>query len=212
MLTVYIICAVLGGGLMLLSAFGGLTGDTDFSTDVDASLDVDHEIDFDHDLSTTELASELPHLDVDLTSGFTAHDFWLAFLSMRFFTYFAGTFGILGLALTFMTGMTEPFIGLIGAGVSFGVGYGGSLLFRYLKAEGVTSGVTKGDYIGVLGKTTVAISGSQPGKVRIRIKDDTLDMMALSEKGTDIARGEEIVVVGLDGNHVRVAPKGDYLD
>ena len=197
---------------MLLSAFGGLTGDTDFSTDVDGSLDVDHEIDFDHDLSTTELASELPHLDVDLTSGFTAHDFWLAFLSMRFFTYFAGTFGILGLALTFMTGMTEPFIGLIGAGVSFGVGYTGSLLFRYLKAEGVTSGVTKGDYIGVLGKTTVAISGSQPGRVRIRIKDDTLDMMALSEKGTDIARGEEIVVVGLDGNHVRVAPKGDYLD
>ena len=86
------------------------------------------------------------------------------------------------------------------------------MAFRYLKVEGVTSGITKDDYIGVLGNTLVGISGSQPGKVRIRIKNDTIDMIALSEQGKEIAKGEEIVVVGLEGDRVRVAPKGDFLD
>lgn len=215
--TIYIVCAVVGGGLMLMSALGGLMHgdlDVDHSLDVDHDLDVSggHEIDFDHDLSTTELASELPHLDFSMSGGFGAHDFWLAFLSMRFFTYFAGTFGVLGLMLTLFSSWVEPTIVFVCAATAFAIGYGGSLVFRYLKAEGVTSGITKDDYIGVLGSTLVGISGSQPGKVRIRIKNDTIDMIALSEQGKDIAKGEEIVVVGLEGDRVRVAPKGDFLD
>jgi len=223
MLTVYIICAVIGGGLMLLSAIGGLMHgglDVDHSLDVDHGFDVGHDldlaggggIDFDHDLSVTEAASELPHVDINLSSGFGAHDFWLAFVSMRFITYFSGTFGVLGLALHYFSSMPEALIPFVSALVALGVGYSGSLLFRYLKAEGVTSGVTKHDYVGVLGRTLVAIRESQPGKVRIRIKNDTLDMIALSEGGKEIAKGEEIVVVGLEGDKVRVMPRGELTD
>ena len=223
MLALYIVCAVIGGGLMLLSAFGGLMHggfDADHSLDVDHGFDPGHDldmagghnIDFDHDLSTTEAVSEVPHVHVDLDHGFGAHDFWLAFVSMRFVTYFTGTFGVLGLALTWWSGLHPFMIGLVSVVVAFFVGYCGSLLFRYLKAEGVTSGVTKDDYIGVLGSTLVPIRESQPGKVRIRIKDDTIDMLALSESGKEIAKGEEIVVTGLDGDHVRVMPKGELTD
>jgi membrane-bound ClpP family serine protease len=72
--------------------------------------------------------------------------------------------------------------------------------------------VTEHDYIGVLGRTLVPVRPSQPGKVRVSIKGDTLDLIALSEGDKEIASGEEIVVVGLEGDRVRVAPKGDYLD
>lgn len=223
MLTVYLICAIVGGGLMLLSALGGIMHggiDVDHSLDVDHGFDIGHDmdlaggggIDFDNDLSTTEAMSEMPHVGASLDSGFGAHDFWLAFISMRFVTYFAGTFGFLGLALHYWTSMSPMLIPFVSAGVAIMVGYCGSLLFRYLKAEGVTSGVEKHDYIGVLGKTLVAIRESQPGKVRIRIKNDTLDMIALSEGGKEIKKGEEIVVVGLEGDQVRVMPKGDLLD
>jgi membrane-bound ClpP family serine protease len=92
------------------------------------------------------------------------------------------------------------------------LGYGGSLLFRHLKSEGETSGVTAHDYVGAMGRTLVGIKGAQPGKVRVSIKGDTIDMIALSEGEKEIAMGEEIVVVGLEGDRVRVAPKGDYLD
>ncbi len=210
MLTVYIVCAVLGGGLMVLSAFGGVFhGDVGGGHDV--SFDADHEIDFQHDLASTDVdhSMDLSH-DVDL--GFGASDFWLAFMSMRFVTYFMGIFGIFGLVLMYFGNMSGTTSGVVSALVALVLGYGGALLNRYLKVEGETSGVTRDDYVGVLGRTTVPIRASQPGKVRVSIKGDVIDMIALSEGDKDIAMGEEIVVVGLEGDKVRVAPKGDYLD
>ncbi len=210
MLTIYIVCAVLGGGLMVLSALGGVFHG-DVSTDHDVSFDADHQIDFQHDLATHV---DHPSVDLshDLDIGFAASDFWLAFMSMRFVTYFVGIFGIFGLVLTFFSGLSQTSIAVYTALVALVLGYGGALLNRYLKVEGETSGVTEHDYVGALGRTTVPIRGSQPGKVRVSIKGDTIDMIALSEGEKEIAMGEEIVVVGLEGDKVRVAPKGDYLD
>jgi membrane protein implicated in regulation of membrane protease activity len=169
------------------------------------------ELSVDHDVS-----GEADHGGIDvhheLDAAFGAGDFWLAFVSLRFLTYFTGIFGIFGIVLTFLTGLGPTSVGLLSLVFALVLGYGGSLLTRYLKVEGETSGVTDGDYIGALGRSLVAIRGSQPGKVRVSIKGDTIDMIALSEGEKDIAMGEEIVVVGLEGDRVRVAPKADYLD
>jgi membrane protein implicated in regulation of membrane protease activity len=211
MLTLYIVCAVVGGGLMLLSALGGvLHGDLGGGHEVE--VDTGHEIDFQHDIAATDV----DHPSIDIAGshdvGWEAGDFWLAFVSMRFLTYFVGIFGIFGLVLTWFSELGPTSVALFSALVAFVLGYGGSLLFRYLKVEGETSGVTEHDYVGVLGRTLVGIRPSQPGKVRVSIKGDTLDLIALSEGEKEIAAGEEIVVVGLEGDRVRVAPKGDYLD
>ncbi len=210
MLTVYIVCAVLGGGLMVLSALGGVFHG-DVSTDHDVSFDADHQIDFQHDLASTD-ADHSIDLHHDLDVGFGPSDFWLAMMSVRFLIYFAGIFGLMGTALTLFTGMSSGMVLFVSILFGTVIGYGGSLLFRYLRAEGETSGVTSNDYVGALGRTLVAIKAAQPGKVRVSIKGDTIDMIALSEGEKEIAMGEEIVVVGLEGNLVRVAPKGDYLD
>jgi membrane protein implicated in regulation of membrane protease activity len=212
MLTLYIVCAVLGGGLMLVSALGGMFHG-DLSLDHGPDFDAGHQIDFSHDIATTatdvDHHLELPHaIDV----GWTNSDFWLAFVSMRFVTYFTGIFGITGTVLSLVTDMSGLTVALVSLLFGFVLGYGGSLLFRHLKSEGETSGVTAHDYIGALGRTLVGIKGSQPGKVRVSIKGDTIDMIALSEGEKEIGMGEEIVVVGLEGDRVRVAPKGDYLD
>jgi membrane protein implicated in regulation of membrane protease activity len=210
MLTLYIVCAVVGGGLMLLSALGGVFH-LDLGGGHEASLEADHQIDFGHDLSSTGGHSiEVAGHDVD--AGFGLGDVWLAFVSMRFVTYFAGIFGISGLSLTLFTGLAAAAVAFYSFGFAFVIGYGGALLFRYLRVEGETSGVTADDYIGAMGTALVKVLPSQPGKVRVCIKGDTLDLIALPEGEKEIAQGEEIVVVGVEGNTFRVAPKGDYLD
>ena len=197
---------------MLLSALGGvLHGEVPGGHDVD--FDADHQIDFEHDIASTDVdhsGIELSHDALDV--GFGAGDFWLAFVSMRFVTYFVGIFGIFGLLLTWFSNLGPTGVALFSALTALVLGYGGALLFRYLKVEGETSGVTEHDYIGALGLALVAIKGAQPGKVRVSIKGDTLDLIALSEGEKEIAKGEEIVIVGLEGNQVRVAPKADYLE
>jgi membrane protein implicated in regulation of membrane protease activity len=211
MLTLYIVCAVIGGGLMALAAFGGIFHG-DVGMDHDVSLDTDHQIDFAHDLASTDVDHGAIEIASSLDTGFDAGDFWLAFVSLRFLTYFTGIFGMFGLVLTWFTGIGPLGVAVWSAVVAFLLGYGGSLLNRYLKVEGETSGVTSNDYIGALGRTLVPVRASQPGKVRVSIKGDTLDLIALPEGERDIEIGEEIVVVGLEGDRVRVAPKGDYLD
>lgn len=211
MLTLYIVCAVVGGGLMILSALGGVFHG-DVPTDHDVSFDADHQIDFEKDISVVHVDHGAIDVHHEVDAGIGASDFWLAFLSVRFLTYFMGLFGIFGLLLTFLSDLSPTMVAWVSGGMAFLLGYGGALLYRYLKAEGETSGVTGRDYVGALGSTLVAIKASQPGKVRVRIKGDTLDMIALSENDKEIAKGEEIVIVGLEGDKVRVAPKADYLD
>lgn len=211
MLTLYIVCAVVGGGLMLLSAFGGIFHG-DVAVEHDVNFDADHTIDFQHDLASTDVdhgGLDAGH-HIDATLG--ASDFWLAFLSVRFVTYFMGVFGLFGLLFTFFSGLPQLTVTVISLISAFVIGYGGALVFRLLKNDGETSGVTSRDYVGALGSTLVPIKASVPGKVRVTIKGDVLDMLALSEGDKEIPRGEEIVVVGLEGDIVRVAPKGDYLD
>lgn len=196
---------------MLLSAIGGFFHG-DVSTDHDVALDTDHSIDFDHDLSTVDAHGGGIEVSHDVADGLAAGDFWLAFVSLRFLTYFSGIFGIFGVALTLWSDLAAGVVLTTSLAAGLVLGYGGSLAFRMLKAEGETSGVTTRDYVGALGRTLVGIRASQPGKVRVSIKGDTIDMIALSEGDKDIAPGEEIVVVGLEGDRVRVAPKADYLD
>ena len=216
MLAFYIIAGVVGGGLLLLSAFGALGGgDVDVGHDID--FDASHDIDFDHDLSATVGADHDFDPGFDASSDYIASDFhvsdvWLAFLSLRFWTYFIGTFGLVGMALTWLTGAADATVLMTSLVTGFVMGYGVSMVLRLLKKGQIHSGVTSQDFLGTQGKMIVSARGAQPGKVRLRIKHDIIDMLALSDKGSDIERGEEVVVIGLEGDRVRIARKTDILD
>ncbi|HXH59916.1 MAG TPA: NfeD family protein [Fimbriimonadaceae bacterium] len=211
MLPIYIVLGVIGGGLMIVSAVTGLFhGGVDL--DHSPALEADHQIDFQHDVSTTEVTSHTIEVLHTLDGGVGFHDFWLAFVSMRFVIYFMGVFGVMGMLLTFFTGWVEPAIFIWSAATALFIGYGGSFLYRMLGAEGVTSGVTASDYVGALGSVLVAPRNGALGKVRVTIKGDVLDLLALSEGEKGLEKGDEIVVVSLEGNKVLVAKRTDYLD
>ena len=116
------------------------------------------------------------------------------------------------MALTWLTGAADATVLMTSLVTGFVMGYGVSMVLRLLKKGQIHSGVTSQDFLGSQGKMIVSARGAQPGKVRLRIKHDIIDMLALSDKGSDIERGEEVVVIGLEGDRVRIARKTDILD
>ncbi|MCB0825823.1 MAG: DUF1449 family protein [Armatimonadetes bacterium] len=200
MLTFYIIATILGGGLVLLSALGGIGGGH-FDMDHDMSVDVNTDVDMDHDVSH----------DGDTVS--TDHfDFWLPFFSLRFWTYAFAAFGVFGLFLTFTKFAPEPMAAMISAGAGVLIGSLAAIAMRWINKSSVNSVVRESDFIGQEGKMSVTPRNGEPGKVRLEIKGEMIDMLAMPAEGFSVQQGEEVIVVGVDGTRVRVAKASDYLE
>lgn len=209
MLPLYIFCAVLGGGLVVLSALGGLSeglldgvdqgsdfaaGDIDYAHD----LGVAHGPDFDHHVETAK--------DFAPTS-----DFWLPFLSLRFWVYFLAGFGLVGTVLS-LTGLAAG-MAVLWIALGFGAVMGTAVawIMRALKLGEKDYSIREGDFLGVSGQLTVLPRNGEPGKVRMSIKGETIDMLALADSDHSLERGDEVVVVGMEGTRVRVARLADIM-
>lgn len=177
---------------MLLSAFGGVFGHHDVGTDGGGDVD-----------------SGSHSLEKSLDKG---GELWIPFLSLRFWTHFIGGFGVLGTVLNFTGHGAEPLAGLVSAGVGLGLGLGAAWVFRLLQKEQIDASTKADDFLGVAGTLSVAARGNDPGKVRVTVRGDIIDMLALSDSGQDLSAGEEVVIVGIEGDKARVLRKGDILN
>jgi len=190
MLAIYLVTAIIGLGLIVFSALGGLA----------EGVDVDHSADADlsHDLDS--------HVDGPIS------DFWLPFFSLRFWIYLIGGFGGFGLILTLM-GINEQPLQLIAASVvGLIVGTGAAVTMRLIQKSHSNSSVSDRDFVGLIAKVLVAPIDANPGKIRLEIKNETIDVLALPLEGHTIASGDQVVVVSVDGAHVTVANAEKYLD
>jgi membrane protein implicated in regulation of membrane protease activity len=189
MLTFYIIAAIVGGGLVIVSALFG--GETDHSVEHDAPGD-------------------LGSSDVDVHHG---HDFhmsevlhWVPFLSLRFWTYFLMSFGLIGVILRLATDVPEPMTAWLAAGSGFAIGLSAMVLLRLAaKMEGDSSTRTE-DLLGVQAKVVVTVRPDQMGKVRCRVKGDTLEFLALAHEEQTMEPGEDVVIVAIENDRARVVP------
>lgn len=189
MLVLYAVMALVGGGLVLLSAFGG----HDHHVDHGGSLDLQA----DHDA----------HIEVAHHGDVPASDVWVAFLSLRFWTYFATITGLLGLLLTLFTELSPTLV----AGTSFTTGFLGgllvALLIRYLQRAEGGSNIGVDDMIGADARVLVAIRPGEEGKVRCRVRGETIDMLAVFDGEHTIPAGSEVMIVSVEGSRARVEPK-----
>lgn len=177
MLAVYIVSAIIGGGLAIASAFGG-----------DHDHPGDHEFGHDHGG------------DVDHGGGFAD---WLPFFSLRFWTYFAFALGASGLLLTYVAKAGEPLTMGLSLGTAFVLG---TLVSVGMKALQKLSGpnVSEADLRGLVGKVLVPIRPGETGKIRAMQFGETIDFLALSEESNPIEAGEEVVIVSFDNNRALV--------
>ena len=199
MLGAYIVAAIVGGGLILFSALAGMEshgdiggGDFGHGGDVGHDAGVNHEVGHNHDSSAGTGA------------------LWLPFLTLRFWTYAVGTFGLIGLLLSLTKVSTEPLTMVVSVATGILMGTIAALLVRMLSRNENSSSVSDQDFLGALAKVSVPI-GALPGKVRTSVKGDIIDMVAVGENGEKFQQGEEVMIVGMEGNSARVVRKDDYL-
>lgn len=197
MLALYVVTGILGLGLIIVSAIGGL-GDHDFGTDHSAEIDhsADHSFDADHAHEVAASASEV----------------WLPFLSLRFWTYLLGGFGGFGVLLTLLGAGQEPTRLIASSIVGLIVGVGAASIFRWMNRNQLNNSVSDGDFVGRTAKVLVAPIEGNPAKVRVEVKGDIIDMHALPLEGHLISLGDEVIVVSVDGTRLTIAESEKYLN
>lgn len=217
--TLYIICAIVGGGLVLLSALGGVGGH-------DADGDAGHDVSADHDATVDSDASGAEHeLGHDHDHGHEGHehggdaaapgflgDLLAAFMSLRFWTYFLGGFGVLGVLLTVLQRGVEPGILLTSLGTGFAIGLLAAFAYKWVQRAQVDSGAAIGDYLGKQAKVLVPVRGESPGRVRLTVKDEIIDVLAIAEAGRSYEVGEEVYVIAMDDRQAKVAGRRDLFE
>jgi len=205
MLTLYIFCAVIGGGLILLSAFGG--GDHEHGADADHDISV-HDMAHDFDAGGVDAGHVVDHGDHEAGSDGP----WIPFFSLRFWTYFIGIFGATGLLLSLLANSPEPFTGLLSAGTGFISGIVAASLVRWISKNEADSTARDSDLLGLRARVTVPISDEQIGRIRTTVKGELLDILANAEAKQTLSEGTEVVIVGMDNGRASVMPLDDLLE
>jgi membrane protein implicated in regulation of membrane protease activity len=205
MLVLYVITGIIGLGLIILSALGGFGAEADFDADASVDFDSHVEIDASHDFDS---GHDFDH-GHDLTHG---ADIWLPFFSLRFWTYLLGGFGGFGLLLSLIGVNQEPIrlISAIIAGLITGLS--AAYAMRYFQRNNLNSSISDKDFLGAAARVTVSPSENNPGKVRLFLKDETIDVLALPLEGHTITSGDEVVVVSVNGAYVTVANTEQYMN
>lgn len=197
LLNVYLFAFALGAVLLVASIFMG--GD---DADVDAGADVDMDVDAGADFDGDGAGDAAHHGDTGGLGGFFG-----ALTSVRFWTFFAATFGLLGTLIEWRQMVPSMTVGLpLSAGVGVAAGYAAVATFRRL-AAGETGHVAGAqDYVGKSGRVLIAVSQEQVGKVRLEVRGSTVDLLATTDEPESIGIGTQALVIEMRGTTALVAP------
>lgn len=187
MVAIYIVATVVGGALIVLSLFGHGDHGADASGDVgghDGSIDL--------------------HQD---DGGYHGEEAWLPFLSVRFWTYFALTFGACGLLLTYVAQTREPLTAIYASIPGLITGLGVAFAVRLLRRQEVDSSIGEKDLLGVLAKVSVPIREGQLGRVRCTVKGEIIDLIAKGHQPLSMEAGTDVAIVEMDNGTAIVVPR-----
>jgi membrane protein implicated in regulation of membrane protease activity len=187
----YVVTAIVGGVLVVLSAIGHGSEDAH----------LEHEVDLGHGVE-----------------GLAGHDHgvpsetWIPFFSLRFWTYFCAAFGVIGLLLTQFSLAAPAAAALWAIAGGLAAGLGVSYSIRLLRRSESSSAIREQDLLGVEARMLVGARESLPGKARLSIHGEDIDLVAISHTGADIPAGETVYVLSIENNTARVARREDILD
>lgn len=150
--------------------------------------------------------------DHEVAHGGHDADVWLPFLSIRFWTYGLTAFGLTGVGMVFTAGMSAPAALPWAISGGLAVGFLVSLLARLARKGETNSAAMRDDFNGKVARVIVPIRPGLPGKIRVQVKGDWIELLALPEHGTEISADEEVIIVGLENDRARVVSKSALLD
>ncbi|HUW83830.1 MAG TPA: hypothetical protein VMZ31_13660 [Phycisphaerae bacterium] len=159
---IYVVCLVVGGGLLLVSTALGGHGHADFDADGVAGVDLDVDADA-VDAHADDLSAG--HADTDSVVSLAT---WF---SLRFVIYFIAVFGLIGTVLTYMAAMQNAAVLAWAAVAGLVVGQTVHQTLRYLSRTSGDSAVQTSDYLQKPARVTIAIVPPSRGEVAVRVQD-----------------------------------------
>lgn len=211
----YVVCLIVGGGLLVVSTVFG--GDHGVDSDVDADFDLDFDADVDLDL---DLDVDVGDVDFDAASaghgvevgvdhhGALALSTWF---SVSFVVYFAAVFGLLGTVLTHMSELSAAWVLAIALACGFTVGQGVHQGLRALKRSGGNSQVSVKDFIHQPARVTVAIKPPSRGEVAVRVGNREHFLAAIVQRPDDsFGVGDAVVIVEYSGGMASVVSRQEH--
>lgn len=213
LLGLYWICLIVGGGLLLISAFAGhdshadVSGDVSFDAHADVDVDVHGEMPADIHVETD---ASLDHADGAHLEHIHASSL-ASWFSIRFVIFFAAVFGLVGVVLTHLTDARQSVT--LGAALVGGLvlGQGVHQLFRQLRRSSGDSTPRAQDYIDQPARVTVTITHPRKGEVALQVGRGERFVPAVAQRpDTTFSVGQEVVVVDYRGGIAEVVSREEH--
>ncbi|MBE9076308.1 NfeD family protein [Romeria aff. gracilis LEGE 07310] len=207
MLTLYGFCSIVGGIFVALAAFGGIDGADIVDVDVDLDADADTELETDFEFRDRASSARRRSPWQRRQSGLA----WLdILLSFKFWTFGVCFFGLTGVALT-LTQLELAAGTILAIALTMGLimGLAVAAILRSLRQNHADSFTLAEDLVGVSAVVEVPFDAATRGKIRLYLKNSTLDMLALTHEGS-FAAGDRVVVVEVRKNHAWVLSESQF--
>lgn len=221
LLYIYIAAFVIGGVLLGASLFlGGHDADADhdidaghdhdFDAHADADVQVDADVDADADVHVDTDADTDADGDADVaadgTAGVSLSDFWIPFLSVRFWVFFLCFFGLTGIVLTLLA-LAGKWTALVLA-VAMGAvtGFAAAFIIQRLKRAEVGLAVTEEEFKGKEATVLLPLEPGGRGKVRLEVRGQMVDLVARCDGEVTVDRGRKVLVIDMEGSVALVEP------
>jgi len=208
-----------------LDADAGADLDADADADLDADADADLDADADADLDADAHIDAEGHVDADTEGMAHVHAgdaegrgrsklarLLTLFLSVRFWVFASLGFGLSGTIMHYLFSSATMTALLTAIGMGLFSGLAAALTFRALKTTSSEhTADTSKEAARKLARVIVPLSKGEPGKVRIDIRGQAVDLLAYTDDD-EIERGDMVVITEMEGEtaHVTRVPK-QYL-
>lgn len=226
MLTLYIVCLILGGALLAFSLLAGGDGDHGADHSIDAHHDFDgaHHFDADaHGEVHLHAGEGGDHVDLHADHEIAAHDDaqiqvehsdpaeFVKFFSFRNMIYFLAFFGLTGVAMELLdTAASFAFVSsILMGGFAWVFGY---RFMKYLKSSESGQSVNVFNLRGKTAKVSLRIGRKKQGKIIVATGDNTLEMFAKISDASDYEEfksGEDVLIIEVKNNLAYVV-KADF--
>jgi membrane protein implicated in regulation of membrane protease activity len=203
MLTLYLVCLLIGGTLIAGSAVLG--GHDQNGIDHGLDHEAPAELNAGDEPSEALVAPDSAH---ELALAGSA-PLWSPFFSIRFWTFFLAFFGLTGAVLTGLgLWSSQTLIAPAALAMGFGSGYGVSYVLGRLRRDTVSSSLQEQDYIGASGRVLLPISRQEQGKIRLEIQGRIVDLIAETEDEQPLVERQEVLVYAVERGVLKVTAPG----
>ncbi|MCH7721625.1 MAG: hypothetical protein IH988_11675 [Planctomycetes bacterium] len=213
--SVYVVCLIVGGGLIVVSTLFG--GNADVDVEIGGAAVADVGVDINADVGVGADADIGADVDVGAGAVHGAHVHapsglsLASWFSIQFVVYFLAVFGLVGTTLTRLSSagsMTTLLWSVIGG---LGIGQGVHQLLRYLRRTSGNSASNVGDYLNQPARVTIKIAPPQKGEVSVSVRGRTRFVPAVARRDDDLFEsGDPVVVVAYRNGTAEVVSRKEY--